>query len=327
MLLPLVLARSPASPAQPSAELRCEGRQEVGRPAPDLHCIELLPGGSAPGARGVVRMSPAPSPFGVAVDARGVPRWSLALEAEGLPEATALGPYRALVAWATAPTLRPIFRLGEVGNGKTELGSVALEKFLILVTAEATADGDEPAGPTVLRGTSPSMALQPHEIPALLGPAVGRDMGEHGGAHPIENRDNSDGEVAVAWKPPPAHPGVTMVPGMHAARPDVAPWLPPWDPAVLPEARRREVVRLADGDTLELEAAPVKRSIGGRTLALLGFNGQIPGPLLLVPEAATVVVRFTNHIDRPTTIHWHGIRLDNRFDGVPFVTTRITART
>ena len=31
-------------------------------------------------------------------------------------------------------------------------------------------------------------------------------------------------------------------------------------------------------------------------------------------------VRFTNRIDRPTTIHWHGIRLDNRFDGVPFVT-------
>jgi FtsP/CotA-like multicopper oxidase with cupredoxin domain len=116
------------------------------------------------------------------------------------------------------------------------------------------------------------------------------------------------------------HPATTMVPGMHAARPDVAPWLPPWSPDEIPEARPRQVVRLADGDALDLTAMPVRKTIGGRTLVLLGFNGQIPGPLLVVPEAATVQVRFTNRIDRPTTIHWHGVRLDNRFDGVPFVT-------
>ncbi len=314
MFVALILTAAPGSFAQDSpATPRCETRQEVGQPAPDLHCIELFPGARSPGARGIVRMIPAPSPFGVAVDVHGVHRWSLSLEAEALPDPASLGPYRSFVAWVTTPLLRPVLRLGEVAEGRTELGPVALDKFLVLVTAEASATGEEPEGPTLLRGTSPSMALQPHELPALLGPAVG-EVGER-----AEQGGHGD-HAPDGWEPPPEHPGVTMVPGMHSARPDVAPWLPPWDPASLPEALPRDVVRLADGDSLDLVAAPVRRSIGGRTLVLLGFNGQIPGPLLFVPEAAMVTIRFTNRIDRPTTVHWHGIRLDNRFDGVPFVT-------
>jgi FtsP/CotA-like multicopper oxidase with cupredoxin domain len=53
---------------------------------------------------------------------------------------------------------------------------------------------------------------------------------------------------------------------------------------------------------------------------LYGFNGQVPGPLLVVPEAATVIVTFVNRTAFPTTIHWHGLRHDNRFDGVPHLT-------
>ena len=37
-------------------------------------------------------------------------------------------------------------------------------------------------------------------------------------------------------------------------------------------------------------------------------------------EGSTIVVRFTNRTDFPTAVHWHGVRLDNRFDGVPHVT-------
>ena len=33
-----------------------------------------------------------------------------------------------------------------------------------------------------------------------------------------------------------------------------------------------------------------------------------------------MVVTFINNTDYPTAIHWHGLRLDNRFDGVPHVT-------
>ncbi|HEX8943102.1 MAG TPA: multicopper oxidase family protein, partial [Gemmatimonadaceae bacterium] len=44
------------------------------------------------------------------------------------------------------------------------------------------------------------------------------------------------------------------------------------------------------------------------------------GPLIRVPQNATITVRFHNRIDLPSTVHWHGVRLDNRFDGVPGLT-------
>ena len=87
-----------------------------------------------------------------------------------------------------------------------------------------------------------------------------------------------------------------------------------------PLARPRELLRLADGASLNLVAAPVRRVLFGRTVTMLGFNGQYPGPLVQVDEGSTIVVRFTNRTDFPTAMHWHGVRLDNRFDGVPHVT-------
>ena len=53
---------------------------------------------------------------------------------------------------------------------------------------------------------------------------------------------------------------------------------------------------------------------------MYGYNGQYPGPLIRAPRGATIVVNFSNDIEMPTTVHWHGLRLDNRFDGVPDVT-------
>lgn len=116
--------------------------------------------------------------------------------------------------------------------------------------------------------------------------------------------------------------GLPMMPGMHALQPEAAPYLPgiTIDPATIAAARPREVVALSTGDTLTLDARLVRRTIGGRTFIMYGFNGQYPGPLIKVTQDATVTVTFTNHLEMPTAIHWHGIRLDNRFDGVPGVT-------
>jgi len=83
----------------------------------------------------------------------------------------------------------------------------------------------------------------------------------------------------------------------------------------LPEAKRPEVVELGDGDAFELEIAPVRKRIGDATVRMLAYNGSIPGPTLKVPEGATVTVRVTNHGDIDATVHWHGLRLENRFDG------------
>lgn len=50
------------------------------------------------------------------------------------------------------------------------------------------------------------------------------------------------------------------------------------------------------------------------------FNDQVPGPTLRVKQGERVKVRVLNELDEATTIHWHGIRIDNRMDGVPGLT-------
>ena len=124
----------------------------------------------------------------------------------------------------------------------------------------------------------------------------------------------------ATWRMPPMG-NLPMMPGMGAMRPSVEPYLPSAaDLSRVPMARPREVKTLADGDLLELDAQLVRRTIGGRSLLMFGFNGQYPGPLIRVAQRSTVRVRFTNRLDMPTAVHWHGLRLDNRFDGVPGVT-------
>jgi FtsP/CotA-like multicopper oxidase with cupredoxin domain len=83
----------------------------------------------------------------------------------------------------------------------------------------------------------------------------------------------------------------------------------------LPEATKPYVVELSDGDELELEIAPVRKRIGDAVVRMLAYNGSIPGPTLEVPQGGTVTVRVTNHGDLDATVHWHGLRLENRYDG------------
>jgi FtsP/CotA-like multicopper oxidase with cupredoxin domain len=88
----------------------------------------------------------------------------------------------------------------------------------------------------------------------------------------------------------------------------------------LPDATPSQAVVLEDNATFQLDARPVAKDIAGAQLEMLAYNGQIPGPLLKVRQGSSVWINFTNHLDMPTTVHWHGIRLENRYDGVPDVT-------
>ena len=83
----------------------------------------------------------------------------------------------------------------------------------------------------------------------------------------------------------------------------------------LPEATRPEIVELSDGDSFDLEIAPVAKRIGEATVRMLAYNGSIPGPTLKLPQDSTVTVHVTNRGDLEATVHWHGLRLENRFDG------------
>ena len=90
----------------------------------------------------------------------------------------------------------------------------------------------------------------------------------------------------------------------------------------LSEAKNSEVVTLKNGDTYNLTAGIVKKNINGSEVKMLAYNGSIPGPTIKVAQGATVTIHFTNNLDTPTTLHSHGIRDDNRFDGVPDITQK-----
>ena len=89
------------------------------------------------------------------------------------------------------------------------------------------------------------------------------------------------------------------------------------DASGLPTAASSETIDLRDGDVFELRALPIRKRIGDATIRMLGYNGSIPGPTLKVAQGSQVTLDFTNETDLETTVHWHGLRLDNRFDGVP----------
>src|ERR671923_519747 len=83
----------------------------------------------------------------------------------------------------------------------------------------------------------------------------------------------------------------------------------------LPEARTTEVIELTEGDEFDLEIRPVKKRIGDATVRMLAYNGSVPGPTLKVEQGSTITVHVTNHGDLDATVHWHGLRLENRYDG------------
>jgi suppressor of ftsI len=124
------------------------------------------------------------------------------------------------------------------------------------------------------------------------------------------------------WRMVPMDPSMPMLPGLENAVPVVGPFMPGMgmDPSMFPEARPSAMVPMADGDTLDISVSMVRRTLNGHEMIMFGYNGQYPGPLIQAEKAATIVVRVTNEIEMPTTIHWHGVRIDNRFDGVPGVT-------
>ena len=92
------------------------------------------------------------------------------------------------------------------------------------------------------------------------------------------------------------------------------------DTSTLDECRAPTLVELADGDTFDLRIAPVVKQLGDDRVRMLAYNGSIPGPTLRVPQGAAVSVRVRNDADVEATVHWHGLRLDNEYDGVPYET-------
>ena len=74
-------------------------------------------------------------------------------------------------------------------------------------------------------------------------------------------------------------------------------------------------------EDITLTAAPARVNLGeGDGTDVWAFNGSVPGPTLRVRQGARLRARFRNRLDAESSIHWHGIRIENAMDGVPDVT-------
>ncbi|WP_193182769.1 copper resistance system multicopper oxidase [Nisaea sediminum] len=56
---------------------------------------------------------------------------------------------------------------------------------------------------------------------------------------------------------------------------------------------------------------------GSFTRSGIGYNGATPGPVLRFKEGEDVTINVTNNLSEPTSIHWHGLILPYKQDGVP----------
>ena len=80
---------------------------------------------------------------------------------------------------------------------------------------------------------------------------------------------------------------------------------------------------LARAELVEYDLVIETREVSftGRPVQALTINGNIPGPTLTLTEGDRARIRVHNRLDTETSIHWHGILLPNREDGVPYLTT------
>ena len=58
----------------------------------------------------------------------------------------------------------------------------------------------------------------------------------------------------------------------------------------------------------------------GKLRRAIAVNGQIPMPTLTFTEGDTAVIYAHNELDEETSLHWHGLFLPNKEDGVPNLT-------
>ena len=77
---------------------------------------------------------------------------------------------------------------------------------------------------------------------------------------------------------------------------------------------------VAAAQNFVLRPEPVMTTLGVVRQELLGFNGSWPGPELRAGQGDDLRVRVENGLQDGVLVHWHGLRLPNRMDGVNVLT-------
>ncbi|WP_428641254.1 multicopper oxidase family protein [Roseibium sp.] len=56
------------------------------------------------------------------------------------------------------------------------------------------------------------------------------------------------------------------------------------------------------------------------TKAMMSFAADGPPPVLRLKQGQKTAIEVTNALDEASVVHWHGLRIANRMDGVPYLT-------
>lgn len=70
----------------------------------------------------------------------------------------------------------------------------------------------------------------------------------------------------------------------------------------------------------DLYVADTTVNFSGKPKRAIAVNGQIPMPTLTFTEGDTAEIYVHNNLNEATSLHWHGLFLPNRMDGVPNLT-------
>ena len=92
------------------------------------------------------------------------------------------------------------------------------------------------------------------------------------------------------------------------------------NPGNLRQAMLPQAVQISNGTIFHLSVGKVVKDINGSHVVMYGVNGQVPGPIIKVKQGSIIFVNFTNNLDMDSSIHWHGLKLNNKYDGVPGLT-------
>jgi CopA family copper-resistance protein len=89
-----------------------------------------------------------------------------------------------------------------------------------------------------------------------------------------------------------------------------------------PSKRSKKLIENKElhGTEFDLTISEKRVNFTGKTRIATAINDAVPGPILRWKEGETVTLRVTNKLPVSSSIHWHGIILPNKMDGVPGLT-------
>jgi multicopper oxidase len=88
-----------------------------------------------------------------------------------------------------------------------------------------------------------------------------------------------------------------------------------------------EAARPHSGRTVTASLTPQQTQIdlGGPIVRTLAYGNSVPAPPIRANVGDELIVKVSNRLDSPTSVHWHGIALRNDMDGAEPATANINA--